>query len=115
MPIMFSDHFLSDPDRAALRREWRQHFVDNDRVGATRAVKGVITREGVAEHLGEIAVPTLILVGENDVATAQEKSERMHAGIAGSELVVIPRAGHMSPVEEPEAVMDAIEAFLNRV
>lgn len=115
MPIMFSEHFLSDPDRAALRSEWRRHFVENDRVGVTRAVKGVMAREGVAERLGEIDVPTLILVGENDVATAPEKSERMHAGIAGSELVVIPRAGHMSPVEEPEAVTAAIEAFLDRV
>lgn len=115
MPIMFSDHFLSDPDRAALRREWRQHFLENDRVGATRAVKGVMSRNGVVEHLGAIDVPTLILVGENDVATAPEKSERMHAGIAGSELAVIPRAGHMSPVEEPEAVTAAIEAFLDRV
>jgi len=112
MPIMFSQHFLSDPDRGALRREWRQHFVDNDRVGATRGAKGVITREGVAEHLGGIDVPTLILVGENDVATTPEKSERMHAGIAGSKLVTIPRAGHMSPVEEPEAVTEAIKAFL---
>lgn len=112
MPIMFSHHLLSDPDRAGLRREYRQILADNDRVGATRGVKGVITREGVAEHLGEIDVPTLILVGENDVATTPDKAERMHAGIAGSKMVVIPRAGHMSPVEEPEAVTAAIEEFL---
>ena len=112
MSIMFSENFLSDPDRADVRRAWRQHLIDNDKVGATRAVKGVISRADVYERLGEIRVPTLILMGEDDVATPPDKAKRMHAQIPDSRWVTIPKSGHMSPVEAPEAVNAAIEGFL---
>ena len=114
MPIVFGRKFLEDPKRADLRRQWRQCLNANDRVGINRAVKGVIQRMGVYNELGKIDLPTLIIVGDQDVATVPEKSERMHAAIAGSELVTIPGAGHTSTVEEPEAVNAAIEAFLAR-
>ena len=87
----------------------------NDRVGVSRAVQGVLEREGVAGELDKIQLPTLIISGENDLATTPEKSQRMQAGIAGSLLVQIPRSGHMTPVEEPEAVNAALEAFLGEV
>jgi len=112
MPIMFSQGFLTDPARAGVRKEWRQRFVSNDRVGVTRAVIGVITREGVYESLGDVRVPSLILVGENDIATTPDRSERMHDFIPNSRLVTIPNSGHMSPVEEPEAVNAAMNHFL---
>jgi pimeloyl-ACP methyl ester carboxylesterase len=75
-------------------------------------VSGVITRDGVTEQLDQIKVPTLIIVGEQDVALVPEKSKKMHAGIPNSKLVVIPGAGHTSTVEEPAAVTAAMEEFL---
>ena len=115
MPIMFGRKFLDDPARAELRAEWRRRMIANHRVGITRAVRGVIRRQGVYDQLGRIAVPTLVVVGDQDVATTPEKARRLHAGIRGSELVVIPGAGHTSSVEEPQAVTAALEAFLARV
>ena len=112
MPIMFSQGFLTDPAKADVRKEWRQHFVNNDRAGVTRAVTGVISREGVHKSLGDVSVPTLILVGENDMTTTPAKSERMHDCISNSRMVTIPKSGHMSPIEEPEAVNAAINDFL---
>ena len=112
MPIMFSQGFLTDPAKADVRNEWRQHFVNNDRAGVTRAVTGVISREGVHESLGDVSVPTLILVGEKDMTTTPAKSERMHDCISNSRMVTIPKSGHMSPIEEPEAVNAAINDFL---
>jgi pimeloyl-ACP methyl ester carboxylesterase len=112
MPILFSQRFLADPARADLRKEWRQHLVSNDKVGLTRAVAGVMSREGVYESLSNVRVPTLILVGENDMATSPDKSERMHDSIPNSRMVTIPNSGHMSPIEEPEAVNAAIRDFL---
>ena len=41
----------------------------NDRVGVSRAVQGVLEREGVAGELDKIQLPTLIISGENDLAT----------------------------------------------
>ncbi len=112
MPIMFGRKFLTDPNRAELREEWRRRMIANHRVGITRAVRGVIDRRGEHDQLNGITVPTLIIVGDQDVATVPAKAERMHAGIPGSTLVVIPGAGHTSTVEEPEAVNKALEAFL---
>ncbi len=52
------------------------------------------------------------MVGEEDVATTPDKSERIAAGSAAPRLVRIPRAGHSSSVEEPAAVIAAMEEFL---
>lgn len=112
MEIMFGQKFLTDPARATLRNEWKERLVANHRIGITRAVVGVITRAGVTEQLGLIRTPTLIIVGDQDVATTPAKAELMHARIPSSRLVVIPGAGHTSAVEEPIAVTAAMEKFL---
>lgn len=112
MPIMFGEKFLTDPARAAERAAWRRRLVANHRVGISRAVRGVIERRGVGDEIHRIALPTLIVVGDQDVATVPAKSERMHARIAGSKLVVVPGAGHSSTVEEPAAVTAALGSFL---
>jgi pimeloyl-ACP methyl ester carboxylesterase len=114
MPIMFGKKFLTDPKRSQEKQEWRARMIANHRRGISRAVKGVVEREGIYDQLDRIAVPTLIIVGDQDTATIPEKSRRMHARIAGSKLVVIPGAGHTSTVEEPEAVNNALAAFLGR-
>jgi pimeloyl-ACP methyl ester carboxylesterase len=51
-------------------------------------------------------------VGEEDVATVPAKAERLHALIAGSRLVRLPRGGHSSTVEEPERVNAVLAEFL---
>lgn len=112
MPIMFGEKFLSDPGRTKEKREWRERMIANNRIGITRAVKGVISRAGVYDQLDKITIPTLIIVGDQDVATVPEKAERMNARIPGSKLVVVPGAGHTSTVEEPGAVNAALEEFL---
>jgi len=114
MPIMFGEKFLNDPERSLERREWRARLIANDRRGITRAVKGVVERDGIYDQIDQIAIPTLIIVGDQDTATVPEKSRRMQARIRGSKLVVIPGAGHTSTVEEPEAVNNALADFLRR-
>lgn len=115
MRILFGRKFLEDPARAALREEWRRRMLLNDRIGITRAVTGVLNRASVSDEIGRIALPTLIIVGDQDAATPLAKAERIRAQIAGSKLVVIPGAGHSSAIEEPEAVNQAIVEFLGEV
>jgi pimeloyl-ACP methyl ester carboxylesterase len=115
MKILFGRTFLEDPARADQRRKLRQRLVANHRIGISRAVNGVIERKGITDELGKIRAPTLILVGDEDVATVPAKSQRIHEGIAGSKLVVIPHAGHTSNLEQPEAVNAALEEFLASV
>jgi 3-oxoadipate enol-lactonase len=112
MRIMFGRTFLSDPARATERTLWKERMLENDRVGVHRALGGVIDRRPVYGELAKIQVPTVVMVGDEDVATVPGKSERIHAAIAGSRLVVIPGAGHTASVEQPELVTSALEAFL---
>jgi pimeloyl-ACP methyl ester carboxylesterase len=113
MRIMFSQSFLADPAQAGLRREWQGRLEALER-NIHRAVTGVINRSSVYEELKNIRCPTLVIVGEEDVATVPAKAERIHQAIAGSELVRIPRAGHTSTIENPRDVNRAILDFLTR-
>lgn len=115
MPILFGKTFMSDPARAIDRETWRKHIVGNHRIGITRAVKGVIDRNGVMDELGRIACPTLVAVGDEDTATVPAKSERIATAIAGADLKIIPQAGHSSTIEQPEFVSDLIESFVDSV
>ena len=114
MKIMFGRSFLADAGMTAEREKWRAHLLSLDPVGTARAAHGVIDREGVFDQLGAINTSTLIIVGEEDVATPPEKSERMRDGIDGARLKIIPGAGHSSSIEQPEAVTRAIEDFMLR-
>jgi len=108
--IMLGETILTDPARRGEVERFTEIMAR--RKDIWRAVNGVIDRAPVHGELGRITAPTLILVGDEDVATVPEKSERLAAGIRGAKLVRLPRAGHSSTVEEPAAVTAALEAFL---
>ncbi len=115
MPILFGQTFLKDRSKAAERKMWRDEIVKGDRLGITRAVSGVIGRAGVAEHLGRINCPTIVLVGEEDVATPPDKSKAIQVAIPSADLVLVPKAGHSSTIEQPEFVTKAISEFVSGV
>jgi 3-oxoadipate enol-lactonase len=112
MPIMFGATYMEDAARADERNVWRERLIANDRVGIQRALAGVIERPSVENELSKILAPTLVIVGDEDIATVPARAERIRDGIAGAKLVVIPRAGHSSTIEEPVAVNAAISEFL---
>lgn len=103
MPILFGRTFLDDPARAGERAEWLARLKQNRR-SIHKAVTGVIERDGVHDELQRVRAPTLVAVGEEDVATVPAKAERIQAAIAGARLARIPRAGHSAPIENPERV-----------
>lgn len=115
MRIMFGRTFLADPAREADRLLWRERGMDNHPRGIVRALQGVIDRKPIHAELGKISVPTLVMVGDEDVATVPVKAERIHAAIPGSRLVTIPGAGHTSSVEQPAFVNAALGEFLGSV
>jgi pimeloyl-ACP methyl ester carboxylesterase len=81
--------------------------------GLVLATRAVIDRAPLHHRLGEIACPTLIVVGEHDRATTPDRSARMARAIHGAELRHVPRAGHMSPLEAPDAVARELRRFLD--
>jgi pimeloyl-ACP methyl ester carboxylesterase len=66
----------------------------------------------VRGQLADIACPTLVLCGEEDRMTPPKFSHLLHEQISGSEVVMIPAAGHMAQVEQPAAVNAALRGWL---
>lgn len=114
MPIVFGQTFLNDAGRTDQKKRWAKAIKGNHRVGVTRAVQGVIDRDGCIDLLRMIEMPVGIGVGDEDVATVPEKSERMHAAIKESKLVILKTAGHSSSIETPGLVNDLIERTVAR-
>jgi pimeloyl-ACP methyl ester carboxylesterase len=76
------------------------------------ALAGLGAREDSRPTLASIRVPTLVLVGEEDVLTPPVEAAALAAAIPGARLVRVPRAGHLANLEEPDAVNAALAAFL---
>lgn len=114
MKIMFGEKFLNDPQRSAERAEWIGQLKQNKKT-ITRAVNGVINRQGVEDELSRITCPTLVVVGTQDKATVPAKAEFIHARIPQSRLVYIEGAGHTSSIEEPAQYNAALDEFWKEV
>jgi len=114
MPIMFGQSFLRDGKRAAEREEYRKRLQSVKR-SIYKAVNGVIERKGVFEEIDRTSTPTLVLVGEEDVATVPIKSERLHRQIARSMLIRVPHCGHSSSLEAPGAVIHGMEQLFAEI
>ncbi len=71
-----------------------------------------IRRLNYLDRISEIKAPTLIMVGEDDPGMPVSSAEAMHEQIAGSRLVVLPSARHLSNVEQAEAFNAALLEFL---
>jgi pimeloyl-ACP methyl ester carboxylesterase len=65
--------------------------------------------------VAEITVPTLVICGDEDQPTPPELSRELHKAIAGSRLEMIPNAGHLTNLEQPDAFNSAVERFLAQV
>lgn len=60
----------------------------------------------------KITVPTLVITGDGDKLIPLEPSQEMADGIKGAELVVVPDAGHMAALEQPDSVAKALTGWL---
>ncbi|MEM9802288.1 MAG: alpha/beta fold hydrolase [Planctomycetota bacterium] len=76
------------------------------------ALVGMRDRADRTETLATIDVPTLVLCGEDDALTPPAMSREMAGHLPDSRLEIIPGAGHMAPMEAPEAVNAALRSFL---
>jgi 3-oxoadipate enol-lactonase len=75
--------------------------------------RGMAERPDSVADLKTITVPTLIVIGDEDVLSTVADGELMRQNIAGSRLKVISKAGHYSPWEQPEAVGTVLRQFLD--
>jgi pimeloyl-ACP methyl ester carboxylesterase len=83
--------------------------------GISQVQRGMAERPDSVADLKTIDVPTLIAIGEEDVLSTVADGELMRQNIAGSQLKVIPKAGHYAPWEQPGAVGPLLRHFLDGV
>jgi pimeloyl-ACP methyl ester carboxylesterase len=83
--------------------------------GMIGALEGMAARPDSLAELPRIPCPTLVVVGSEDTITPPSMAEEMAAAIADSQLIEIPDAGHLAPLEQPADTNAAITSFLARV
>ena len=71
-----------------------------------------IPKINVTARLREIPCPIQVIVGEQDAATPPADSKRMAEKIKGAKLEIIPNAGHLSNIEQPDVFNKAVRKFL---
>jgi pimeloyl-ACP methyl ester carboxylesterase len=80
--------------------------------GMMSALLGMAQRPDMSDHLGDIRVPTLVIVGSEDTVIPPIESETLAKGIPEAQLKVIPHAGHLVAWEQPEAFNAAMSDWL---
>ena len=96
----------------ALEATVRGMLADTGAQGFVRQQRALMARLDSRRDLPEIEVPVLVLVGAQDAATPPELSREIAEAIEWASLVEIPACGHLSTLERPDAVTDALRAWL---
>jgi 3-oxoadipate enol-lactonase len=108
---LLSDHArASRPDLV----EQVRRLMANPAAGYIGALEAMKNRSDAVGELSGIPVPTLVVVGEDDTLSPPDVARAMHEAIPGSELAVLPRAGHLSNLEAAEEFNAAVDDFLRR-
>ena len=80
--------------------------------GFIRQQRAIMSRPDSRPMLPGIKCPTLVLVGDSDAATPPELSKEMADAIPGARLVIVKDCGHLSTIEQPQAVNAAMSEWL---
>lgn len=106
------DKLFAPGAAASLRSEWHKIMSHTQPMGVAAALRAMAARSDSTPTLTTIDCPVLIVVGEHDTITPPDVHREMHAAITGSRLEIIAGAGHMTPVEQPDAFAEVLTGFL---
>jgi pimeloyl-ACP methyl ester carboxylesterase len=109
-PRLFSAH----ADAAVVARA-REIALEQPVTGLVAAQETIRDRPDSRPTLATIDVPVLVAVGEEDGLTPPADAEAMTAAVDGARLLRVPGAGHLSPLERPDEVSEALVAFVGEV
>ncbi len=110
-PKMFAPRTLAT--RPDLVEQSYRRTMGFDRTGLARsALAVVVKRHSIVDKLDRIQAPTLVMCGREDRATTLDESEEIAARIPGAKLVVLDGLGHMSAIEDADAVNAHLVPFV---
>jgi pimeloyl-ACP methyl ester carboxylesterase len=90
-------------------------MMDNKPEGAIAALEGMRDRPDMRGKLAQMQLPCLVAVGEDDQITPPDSGSRMAQAFRGSDFELIPKAGHMAPLENSEKFHKVLLEWLGRV
>ncbi len=106
---------LVHPDRGrdtALESTVRTMMLDIGPAAFVRQQRAIMTRPDSRDLLARVDIPTLVLVGEDDILTPPEQAREMANLMTGASLLTVPHCGHLSSLERPDAVTEALRGWL---
>lgn len=80
--------------------------------GFVNTIKAQLARPSALPDLPQIACPTLVLTGREDTVVPLEIHQQMAAAVPNSRLVIVEQCGHLSTLEQPEVVTQALRDWL---
>ena len=95
--------------------EYRARLLENDDVDYVRQCRAIASAESLADRLGEVAQPVLVVVGGSDDRTLPEHGRQLAQAIPQARLVELAGVGHTIPLEAPADTARAITEFLREV
>ncbi|HLI09139.1 MAG TPA: alpha/beta fold hydrolase [Ktedonobacteraceae bacterium] len=111
LPRLISEYTRRHEPQVEMRL--RQMINEATPQGIAAASRGMAQRLDSTPLLASIQVPTLVIVGEQDALTPPDVAQACAQRIPNAQLVVIPHAGHVSNMEQSEAFLQAVRAFLH--
>jgi pimeloyl-ACP methyl ester carboxylesterase len=108
----FGDTFVKE--KKNLYDEVVKRSKSNNPVGVKGCLLAMAGRTDTTGFLKKINLPTLIISGAEDKLTPPDVMKQMADQIQNSKFVLIEDAGHMTPIENPQAVSEAIKNFLSQ-
>lgn len=81
-------------------------------IAVRSAIHRMMHRSDSTPLLAQVSVPTLVITGAEDEMIPVEESRRIASAVRGAKLVIIPGAGHLANLEQPEAFNAALTGFL---
>jgi pimeloyl-ACP methyl ester carboxylesterase len=99
-------------DQKALRQVFVERWAENDK-GAYLASMATVSHCNLEQRLGAVTCPTMLISGEHDFFPLDLKKAYV-AKLRDARLVVIPRSGHCTPLDEPAKFNGAVMAFLSQ-
>jgi 3-oxoadipate enol-lactonase len=112
VPIFYGEPFVQrEPEAIEIHVD---RLTKMPAAAVVEALRMVNERESMADRLGEIRMPALVIHGELDSAVGIAQAETLASGIKGADLVRVQETGHTPPVEAPDVVNEALAGFLGR-
>lgn len=112
VPVLLGE--TTRAERPNVEKSVRTMIAEADPDGVARALLAMRDRPDSTPQLADIRIPVLAIAGDEDQVTPVAGARQIADGVADGRLVVIPKAGHLSNLEDVQSFNEAVTSFLER-